>query len=150
MICVIQRVSESRVTVKGELISSIKQGILVLLGVEKGDSPQEAQWLANKIIDLRIFQDTDDKMNLSVEEVKGEILVVSQFTIPAKIKKGRRPSFDYAEKPDKAEKLYEDFCKFIELRNIPVKKGLFGAMMDVHLVNDGPVTFILEKKFNRE
>ncbi len=146
MICVIQRVSEASVIIEKKLISSIGKGILVLLGVEKGDSDKVAKWLADKIIDLRIFNDENGKMNLSLEEIKGEILVVSQFTIPAKIRKGRRPSFDYSEKPELAEKLYNDFCSFIKMRNIPVKKGIFGAMMDVKLINDGPVTFILQQK----
>ncbi len=146
MIAVIQRVSSASVSTEGKVISSISQGILILLGVEKGDTVEEAKWLADKITDLRIFNDSEQKMNLSIEEIKGEILVVSQFTIPAKIKKGRRPSFDYAEKPEIAEKLYEAFCSFIEMRNIPVKKGVFGAMMDVTLTNTGPVTFIVEKK----
>lgn len=141
---VIQRVKESSVTIDNKLYSKIGKGIMVLLGVEKGDTIEQAKWLSEKLLKLRIFEDQDNKMNLSIQDIKGEILVVSQFTLAGNCKKGTRPSFDNAELPDKANKLYEEFCKLLS-ESVPVKTGVFGAMMDVALINDGPVTFILEK-----
>lgn len=141
---VIQRVKESSVTIDNKLYSKIGKGILVLLGVEKGDTIEQAKWLSEKLLKLRIFEDEDNKMNLSIQDIKGEILVVSQFTLAGNCKKGTRPSFDNAELPDKANKLYEEFCELLS-ESVPVKTGVFGAMMDVALINDGPVTFILEK-----
>lgn len=140
----IQRVKRASVTIDGKLYSEIKNGILVLLGVEKGDEKENAEKLADKICKLRIFEDENDKMNLSVVDVKGEILVVSQFTLAGDCKKGTRPSFDKAELPQKANELYEYFNDLIRQKNIPTKTGVFGAMMDVELINDGPVTFMLE------
>jgi len=140
----IQRVKKASVTIDNELYSEIGQGILVLLGVEKGDSEANADKLADKICKLRIFEDENEKMNKSVQDVEGEILVVSQFTLAGDCKKGTRPSFDKAENPDRANELYEYFTKVIKNNNIPVKTGKFGAMMDVELINDGPVTFMLE------
>lgn len=145
MKAVIQRVSTASVIIDNELYSKIGKGILILFGVEKGDTEEQAEFLANKIADLRIFEDENDKMNLSVQDIKGEILVVSQFTLAGDCKKGKRPSFDKAARPEEAIPLYEKFIGFIEEKEIPVKTGKFGAMMDVSLVNDGPVTFILEK-----
>lgn len=141
---VIQRVKESSVTIDNKLYSKIGKGILVLLGVEKGDTIEQAKWLSEKLLKLRIFEDEDNKMNLSIQDIKGEILVVSQFTLAGNCKKGTRPSFDNAELPNKANKLYEEFCELLS-ESVPVKTGVFGAMMDVALINDGPVTFILEK-----
>lgn len=141
---VIQRVKESSVTIDNKLYSKIGKGILVLLGVEKGDTIEQAKWLSEKLLKLRIFEDEDNKMNLSIQDIKGEILVVSQFTLAGNCKKGTRPSFDNAEIPNKANKLYEEFCELLS-KSVPVKTGVFGAMMDVALINDGPVTFILEK-----
>ena len=140
----IQRVKRASVTINGELYSEINQGILVFLGVEKGDIEENADKLADKISKLRIFEDENEKMNLSVQDIKGEILVVSQFTLAGDCKKGTRPSFDRAELPQRANELYEYFTKQIQQKNIPTKKGVFGAMMDVELINDGPVTFMLE------
>ena len=140
----IQRVKCASVTIDGELYSAINNGILVLLGVEKGDEKENAEKLADKICKLRIFEDENEKMNLSVQDVGGEILVVSQFTLAGDCKKGTRPSFDKAELPQKANELYEYFTQLIMERGISVKTGVFGAMMDVELVNDGPVTFMLE------
>lgn len=140
----IQRVKRASVTINGELYSEINNGILILLGVEKGDTEENAQKLADKICKLRVFEDENEKMNLSVQDIEGEILVVSQFTLAGDCKKGTRPSFDKAELPQKANELYEYFCKLIREKNIPVKTGVFGAMMDVELINDGPVTFMLE------
>jgi D-tyrosyl-tRNA(Tyr) deacylase len=144
MKCLIQRVKRASVTIDGKLHSEINHGILILLGVEKGDNEENAQKLADKICKLRIFEDENEKMNLSVQDVQGEILVVSQFTLAGDCKKGTRPSFDKAELPQKANELYEYFCKLIREKNIPVKTGAFGAMMDAELINDGPVTFMLD------
>lgn len=141
---VVQRVKKASVTIDGKLYSEIGNGFLVLLGVEKGDDIEQVEWLAEKLVKLRVFEDENQKMNKSIIDVCGEILVVSQFTLAGNCKKGTRPSFDNAELPQKAEKMYEDFCDILA-KQIPVKTGVFGAMMDVALVNDGPVTFILEK-----
>ncbi len=141
---VVQRVKSASVTISGALYSEINKGFLVLLGVEKGDTVEEARWLAEKLLKLRIFEDENDKMNLSVLDVAGEVLAVSQFTLAGSCKKGTRPSFDSAEHPDKAKPLYEAFCEILG-EKLPLKTGVFGAMMDISLVNAGPVTFILEK-----
>lgn len=140
----IQRVKRASVTIGGEVHSKINQGILILLGVEKGDNEQNADKLADKLCKLRIFEDEDGKMNKSILDVNGEILIVSQFTLAGDCKKGTRPSFDKAELPQRANELYEYFIDLIKQKNIPVGTGVFGAMMDVELVNDGPVTFMLE------
>ena len=143
MKAVIQRVKKASVTTNNELYSDIGQGILVLLGVEKGDDFEQAKFLADKIANLRIFEDENEKMNLSLFDIKGEILVVSQFTLAADCKKGKRPSFDNAAKPETAIPIYEKFVEILKNYNIPTKTGQFGANMDVVLINDGPVTFIL-------
>lgn len=140
----IQRVKRASVTIDGKVYSKINQGILILLGVEKGDNEQNADKLADKLCKLRIFEDEDGKMNKSILDVNGEILIVSQFTLAGDCKKGTRPSFDKAELPRRANELYEYFVDLIKQKNIPVGTGVFGAMMDVELVNDGPVTFMLE------
>lgn len=141
---VLQRVKNASVTIEGKLYSEINKGFLILFGVEKEDTIQSAQWLAEKVLKLRVFEDENGKMNRSILDENGEILVVSQFTLAGNCKKGTRPSFDNAELPQKAKKLYEDFCEILSDKII-VKTGVFGAMMDVSLINDGPVTFILEK-----
>jgi len=141
---VVQRVKTASVTIDNKLYSHIGKGFLVLFGVEKGDTLEQAQWLADKLLKLRVFEDENGKMNRSVTDVEGEMLVVSQFTLAGSCKKGTRPSFDNAEQPQLAEKIYNDFCEMLA-QTVPVKTGVFGAMMDVALVNDGPVTFILEK-----
>lgn len=145
MKALIQRVKRASVAIEGELFSAINSGILVFLGVEKGDEKENAEKLAQKIVNLRIFEDENEKMNLSLKDVNGEMLVVSQFTLCGDCKKGTRPSFDKAAHPDLAVDLYEYFIKCIEDNNIPVKTGKFRAMMDVELINDGPVTFWVEK-----
>ncbi len=141
MKAVIQRVSEASVTVDGKLISSVNKGYLLLLGVMKGDTEEKAELLARKVAALRIFCDENGKMNLSVNDVGGEILSVSQFTLCADCKKGNRPSFTNSEEPEKATYLYEYFCNELLKNGVKsVKKGIFGADMKVALINDGPVT----------
>ena len=141
---VIQRVKNASVTIDNELFSSIEQGYLILFGVEKGDTKQQADWLANKVSVLRCFSDENGKMNLSIKDVNGEMLIVSQFTLCGDIKKGTRPSFDKAMAPSEANEMYEYFISKVKEQNIPVKTGVFGAHMDVQLLNDGPVTFVVE------
>jgi D-tyrosyl-tRNA(Tyr) deacylase len=145
MKAVIQRVGFASVTVDQELVAHISHGILILLGVEKGDDKAKADWLAEKISGLRIFSDKYGKMNLSVAEVGGELLVVSQFTLAGNCSKGKRPSFDTAAPPDEGKHLYEYFVSAVERLGLPVQTGIFQADMKVHFVNDGPVTFILER-----
>jgi D-aminoacyl-tRNA deacylase len=143
---VLQRVKNASVTVGGERVSGIGDGLLLLVGVAVGDGEAEAAWLAEKISGLRIFNDGDGKMNLSVRDVGGEVLAVSQFTLLANTKKGKRPSFVGAAPPEEAERLFDYFCERLRAAGAgPVKTGVFGAMMDVALVNDGPVTIILER-----
>lgn len=141
----IQRVNNASVVIEGEIYSSINFGMLILLGVEKEDTFENAQKLADKLLNLRVFEDEDGKMNKSILDVKGEILVVSQFTLMGDCKKGTRPSFDKAAPPNKAKELYEDFVKIISTSELVVKTGVFQAMMDVSLVNQGPVTLLVEK-----
>lgn len=145
MKALIQRVTNASVSIEGEIYSSIGFGMLILLGVEKEDELENAQKLAEKLINLRIFEDDEGKMNKSLLDVQGEILVVSQFTLMGDCKKGTRPSFDKAAPPDKANKLYEDFVNIISQYGFAVKTGKFQAMMDISLVNQGPVTFMVEK-----
>ena len=145
MKALIQRVKRASVTINNELYSKIGFGLLVFLGVEKGDTIENAKLLADKLSKLRIFEDENEKMNLSIKDVKGEMLVVSQFTLAGDCKKGTRPSFDKAAPPDIAKKLYEDFVELIKTYDIPTQTGQFQAMMDVELINDGPVTFMVEK-----
>ncbi len=144
MKAVVQRVTEARVEVGGETVGRIGKGILILLGVEKGDGERDADWLAEKIVNLRIFEDEAGKMNLSVREIGGELLAVSQFTLAGNCAKGRRPSFDTAAPPVEANRLYEYFTATLRSMGIKVETGIFQAMMQVSLTNDGPVTFILE------
>ncbi len=146
MRAVVQRVSRSQVTVEGELVGRIGKGLLVLLGVEQDDTEQDCHALADKIIGLRIFDDADGKMNLSLTEIGGEMLVVSQFTLLGDCRKGRRPSFVAAAAPGKANELYEAFVAAVAVQGITVATGRFRAMMDVELVNDGPVTLLLDSR----
>lgn len=145
MRAVVQRVTSARVTSAGEVCGAIHAGLLVLLGIAPDDSAENARWLAEKIIGLRIFKDADDKMNLSVMEVNGSVLVVSQFTLYGDCQKGKRPSFIGAARPEVAIPLYETFVNEIRALGVPVATGQFGAMMQVELINDGPVTLIVEK-----
>ena len=145
MKALIQRVKKASVTIDGDLYSSVNKGLLVFLGVQKGDSEENADKLAEKLVNLRIFEDENEKMNLSLKDIQGEMLVVSQFTLCGDCKKGTRPSFDKAELPNRANELYEYFVANVKKLTIPCKTGKFGAMMDVSLINDGPVTFMVEK-----
>ena len=143
---VVQRVKNAQVDVEGTTVGKIDKGFLVLLGVTHNDTEEQADYLVKKLCNLRVFTDENDKMNLSLKDVDGKLLIVSQFTLYADCSGGNRPSFINAAKPDKAEKLYEYFCKqFKEKYNIDVEKGIFGADMKVSLLNDGPVTIIIEK-----
>lgn len=145
MKALIQRVKKASVTIDGKLYSSIGFGLLVFLGVEKGDEKINAEKLCDKLINLRIFEDENEKMNLSLKDVKGEMLIVSQFTLCGDCKKGTRPSFDKSAPPKIANELYEYFISLAKGANVPCQTGKFGAMMDVELINDGPVTFMVEK-----
>jgi D-tyrosyl-tRNA(Tyr) deacylase len=146
---VIQRVSSAGVVVANQRICEIGKGVLVLLGVRKGDGAADLEWMAEKVLNLRIFDDVQGVMNLSIQDVAGEILVVSQFTLLADSRRGRRPSYIDAASPDEAKPLYEAFCERLKSSGRPVQRGVFQAMMEVSLVNDGPVTILLdsEKKF---
>ena len=147
MRAVIQRVTEASVTIDGKTISRIGPGLLVLLGVEEIDDASDVDWLAGKIAKMRIFGDAEGKMNLSVIETGGEMLVVSQFTLHASTKKGNRPSFIRAAAPGHSEPLYEAFCTAMECETgKPVKRGVFGGDMQVSLINDGPVTIVIDSR----
>lgn len=148
MKAVLQRVKKTSVSISGQKISRIGGGLLVLLGIEKDDTEREADYLSSKILKLRIFEDKDGKMNQSVCEIKGEIMIVSQFTLLADCRKGNRPSFDRAAHPKLALKLYNYFVrKMSENPELIVKTGRFAAKMDIEFINDGPVTIILDSKF---
>jgi len=149
MRAVVQRVTSSSVAVGGVEVAGIGRGLLVLLGVRKGDTAGDLEWMAEKVLNLRIFEDAEGVMNLSVQDVGGEILVVSQFTLLADSRKGRRPSYIEAAAPDEAKRLYEAFCDRLAASPLKVRRGIFQAAMAVSLVNDGPVTILLdsEKKF---
>ena len=146
MRAVVQRVSRAKVTVDGGVVGEIGRGLLVLLGVASEDLEADADYLSDKIIDLRIFEDGDDRMNLSIVDIAGEMLVVSQFTLYGDTRRGRRPSFIKAAPPQQANQLYEHFVERSKTRIVNVETGRFQAMMDVELVNDGPVTIIVDSE----
>ena len=146
MKAVVQRVSASSVTVDGEQIAKIGRGLAVLLGIEKGDTTKDVNFLAEKIANLRIFEDNAGKMNLSVLDIHGEALVVSQFTLLGDCSKGRRPGFDKAASPDLADSLYNEFVEMLNACGVPVQTGRFGAKMLFEIANYGPVTFILDTR----
>ncbi len=146
MRAVVQRVDSAKVSVYDQEISSIGRGVLVLLGVEKGDGREDADYLLDKVANLRIFEDAEGKMNLSLQEISGSMLVVSQFTLLADCRKGRRPSFGGAAEPQLARELYEYFVKEADNKIDVVKEGKFQEMMKVELINDGPVTILLDSK----
>lgn len=144
MRAVVQRVSRSEVTVDGRTTGKINKGLLVLLGVTHGDTSKDVDYIVDKTINLRIFEDENDKMNLSLKDIGGEMLAVSQFTLYGDCRKGRRPSFTNATAPEEADKLYQEFVKKVSEQGINTETGEFGAHMMVDLVNDGPVTILLE------
>lgn len=152
MIAVIQRSKNADVSTGGKIVGRIDYGLVILIGVCRGDKEADADFLARKITGMRIFsrqmslQDNNRKMNLSVNEVNGSALVISQFTLCGDWRKGRRPSFINAAPPEEGERLYKYFMNCLKKRNVPVRSGIFGAMMDVHLINDGPVTFVLDSR----
>jgi D-tyrosyl-tRNA(Tyr) deacylase len=143
---VIQRVSEASVKVNNEITGEISQGLLLLIGIEENDEKEDAEWLSKKILDLRIFSDEEGKMNRSVKDINGEILCVSQFTLIADYKKGNRPSFIKAAKPENAVPLFEYFKGLIKSSGLKTESGIFGADMKVSLLNDGPVTIVMDSK----
>ena len=146
MKAVIQRVKSASVSVDDKIIGEIAAGFLILLGVEKSDTQDDLNYLVKKTIGLRIFKDDNKNMNLSIKDVGGEALVVSQFTLCADTSRGRRPSFIKAANPEEADSMYQQFCEQLTMNNLSVQTGKFGAMMDVSLVNDGPVTIILDSR----
>jgi len=145
MIAVVQRVIKSSVEVDGKLVGEIRKGVNILLGVAEEDTEEDINKLVNKIVFLRMFEDGNKKMNYSLLDINGEALIISQFTLLANLKKGRRPSFECAAKPDKAKALYEKFVEEFS-KYMKVQTGVFGADMKVYILNDGPVTFILDSK----
>jgi len=145
MIAVVQRVIKSSVEVDGKVVGEIRKGVNILLGVAEDDTEEDINKLVNKIVYLRMFEDEDKKMNYSLLDINGEALIISQFTLLANLKKGRRPSFEYATKPDKAKALYEKFVEEFS-KYVKVQTGIFGADMKVYILNDGPATFILDSK----
>ena len=151
MIAVVQRVSEASVTVaEADHHQQIGPGLCVLLGVEQGDTERQAEWMAGKLARLRIFRDDEGKMNRSVQDIGGEVLMVSQFTLAGDCNKGNRPSFIRAAEPEEGQRLYECVCDSVEKdHKLPVKRGVFGAMMDVMIRNDGPVTLIVKREPER-
>lgn len=143
---VLQRVKRASVVVEGRISGEIGNGICLLVGIEKGDTLQDVEFLARKTVELRIFPDREGKMNLSLAEVQGEVLAVSQFTLAASVRKGRRPGFDNAENPERAAELFARFVDLVRKSGFEVATGVFQATMEVHIVNDGPVTFILDSR----
>ena len=142
---VVQRVKEAKVEVNEKVVGKINKGFLVLIGVTHEDEKEQADYLVKKLCNLRVFEDENGKMNLALKDIEGELLIVSQFTLYADCSNGNRPSFTNAARPEKANELYEYFCKECEKNDIKVEKGIFGADMKVSLINDGPVTIIIEK-----
>ncbi len=143
---VVQRVSRGHVSIEGDIVGKINHGLVILLGVAEGDTEGDARFLADKCVNLRIFQDENDKMNLSLLDIGGEILSISQFTLYGDCRKGRRPSFIKAAGPDEGNRLYEKFNSYISEHGVNVETGEFGAMMNVELINAGPVTIIIDSK----
>jgi len=146
MRAVIQRVSRACVRIEQQEVGIIEGGFLILIGVADGDTAGDAEYLAQKIVELRVFEDSGGKMNLALGEVSGSVLAISQFTLLADCRKGRRPSFSHAATPDVAQPLFERFVEAVRLRGIPIQTGRFGAHMEVELVNDGPVTLLLDSR----
>jgi len=148
MRAVVQRVKEARVEIEGSIVGEISKGLLIFLGVGENDTEKECEYMASKILNLRIFPDENDLMNLSLLDINGSALVVSQFTLWGDCRKGRRPSFIEAARPEKANRLYEHFISLVKEKNVTVATGKFQEMMDVHLINDGPVTILIDSSKN--
>ncbi len=146
MVALLQRASEGKVTVEGRVTGEIGKGLVILLGVKKGDTEEDADFLADKAAGFRIFSDENGKMNLSIRDVGGAALVISQFTLCGDWQKGRRPGFDKAAPPEEAKRLYDYFCGQLRKLEVPVETGEFGTMMNVSLVNEGPVTFVMDSR----
>lgn len=146
MRAVVQRVAEAQVSVEGEVVGKITKGLLVLLGVEQDDVQSDVSYIANKTAGLRVFSDVEGKMNLSVKDIGGEVLAISQFTLLGDVRKGKRPSFISAEAPERADELYRAYCESLQQDGLHVERGVFQADMQVQLCNDGPVTILLESK----
>ena len=146
MRAVVQRVKEADVSVDNQITGSINKGLMVLLGVEEGDTEADAVYMADKITGLRVFEDEEGKMNLSVKDVGGDVLAVSQFTLLGDVRKGKRPSFSKAARPDEANRLYRHFIDLVEERDVKTQEGIFQAEMLVRIYNDGPVTILLDSK----
>lgn len=146
MRALLQRVSKAKVTVEGDVVGEIGRGFVILLGVTHTDTQQEADWLANKVAGIRLFEDDQGKMNASLDDVDGEFLVVSQFTLYGDARKGRRPSFSHAARPEQAEPLVDYFCDKLREKGFNVATGVFGAHMHVDIHNDGPVTLMIERE----
>jgi len=142
---VIQRVSRAEVRVDGQVISRIGRGLALLVAIEKSDTPADLDWVSNKVLQMRVFEDSSGKMNLSASDVGAEILVVSQFTLAADLERGRRPSFDNAAPPERAQELFESFVERLAGSGLEIATGRFGAFMEIDLVNHGPVTFTLQR-----
>lgn len=149
MKAVLQRVSQASVSVDQKVVGSVSKGLMILLGVERGDTEREVEFLARKAVEMRIFADDEGKMNKSLQDVAGGVLLISQFTLAAEWKKGRRPSFIRAAEPQEGQRLYELFASVLRNLQVPVEMGIFGAHMDVSLTNDGPVTIILDHQFGQ-
>nr|WP_300005724.1 D-aminoacyl-tRNA deacylase [Tissierella sp.] len=148
MRAIVQRVKNSSVEVDGKTVGKIETGLLVFLGIGKDDSESDLEYMLDKIIGLRIFQDSDEKMNLSLIDIEGEILVVSQFTLYGDVRRGKRPSFSASANPEMGNSFYRKFIDKLKLKGISVQEGIFGADMEVQLINDGPVTILLDSKKN--
>ena len=146
MRAVVQRVSEASVLVDGKVTGAVAQGLCVLVGVGQGDSEEDARWLADKVVDLRVFEDEQGKMNRSVLDVRGAVLAISQFTLFGDARKGTRPGFVDAARPEVAQPLYAKFCEQVRMRGVEVGEGVFRATMEVRIVNEGPVTLLLDSK----
>lgn len=146
MKALIQRVKQAHVDIEGKTVGKISEGILLFLGIEKGDTESDIEYLVKKVSALRIFEDENKKMNLSLQDINGEILVVSQFTLSADCRKGNRPSFDKAEVPEKAKEMYLKFIEKLNGKGIKVQTGEFAAFMQIHLINNGPVTILIDSK----
>jgi D-tyrosyl-tRNA(Tyr) deacylase len=146
MRAVVQRVSEAKVSAEGEIVGSIGKGLLVLIGIRRGDTPADAEYLADKIVHLRLFEDEEGKLNRSLQEIGGAALLISQFTLYGDARKGRRPSFTQAASGEEARALYEMVCNCVAAAGIPVARGAFGAKMQVSLINEGPVTLLLDSE----